>query len=110
MFYSIGDWVKPTLCPDSTPMMVVSRYGDGNLLCSKAEYGGDWKIINSQLARRVHPTPIEALSIMSGYNEAWWYNNPILRRCFQETLIIALASRGVKADGGDNNQNVPPVE
>ena len=92
MSYSIGDWVQLSLYPASTPMMVVSKFADGNLLCSKSEYGGDWKIVNHQLIKRVYPEPEEALSLLAGYN-GWFYNHEVLRRCFQETLVIALKNR-----------------
>ena len=107
--YSIGDWVRHTLYPGETPMMVVSKYGDGNLLCSKSEYGGDWKILNEQLAVRVHPSPCEALSLLAGYRD-WFYGHDVLRRCFQETLVIALRSRHIKAYSGDDNHKMPNVD
>jgi hypothetical protein len=92
MPYSIGDWVQLSLYPASTPMLVVSKFADGGLLCSKSEYGGDWKIVNHQLVKRVHLEPEEALSLLAGYN-GWFYNHKVLRRSFQETLVVALKNK-----------------
>ena len=90
--YSQGDWVQYTLYPGSTPMLVTAVMGDGNLLCSISQYGGDWKIVSPLLVKRIDLEPVKALSLISDY-EGWFYNNKVLRSIYQETLVIALKSR-----------------
>lgn len=109
MTFNEGDWVQYTLYPASTPMLVAAVMCDGNLLCSVCHYGGDWKIVKYQLVKLVHLDPVEALSLMGQY-QGWFYNNKTLRSIFQQTLVIAIASRGVKTDDSDNNHDVPPVQ
>lgn len=92
MSYSPGDWVQYTIYPGSKHMLVANVMCDGSMLCSVCEYGGDWKIVQPQLVKRVHLDPIEALSLIGHYN-GWFYNNKTLRSIFQETLVIALLSR-----------------
>ena len=109
MSFSEGDWVQYTLYPGSTPMLVAAVMCDGSMLCSVCEYGGDWKIVKPQLVKLVHLDPIDALSLM-GHYKGWFYNNKTLRSIFQQTLVIALASRGVKTYGGNNDHEVPSVQ
>ena len=109
MSFNEGDWVQYTLYPGSTPMLVAAVMCDGSMLCSVCEYKGDWKIVKPQLVKLVQLDPIDALSLMSHY-EGWFYCNKVLRSIFQQTLVIALASRGVKTYGGNNDHEVPPVK
>jgi hypothetical protein len=90
-------------------MLVAAVMGDGSMLCSVCAYGGDWKIIKPQLVKLVHLDPVVALSLMGHYG-GWFYNNKTLRSIFQETLVIALASRSVETYSGNNNHNVPTVQ
>ena len=109
MTFNEGDWVQYTLYPGSTPMLVAAVMCDGSMLCSVCEYKGDWRIVKPQLVKLVQLDPIDALSLMSHY-EGWFYNNKVLRSIFQQTLVIALTSRGVKTYGGNNDHNVPAVQ
>ena len=95
MSYSVGDWVQYTLYPASEPMLVAAVMCDGNMLCSVAAYGGDWKVVRPLLVKQIQLDPVDALSTMSQYN-GWFYNNKTLRSIFQETLVQALRSRSMK--------------
>ena len=95
MSYSVGDWVQFTLYPASQPMLVAAVMCDGSMLCSVGQWGGDWKIVQPLLVKKVELHPIDALSNMSMYG-GWFYNNKTLRSIFQETLVQALLSRNTK--------------
>ena len=92
MSYSVGDWVQFTLYPASQPMLVASVMCDGSMLCSVGQWGGDWKIVQPLLVKKVELDPYDALGNMSMYG-GWFYNNKTLRSIFQETLVQALLSR-----------------
>ena len=95
MSYSVGDWVQFTLYPASQPMLVAAVMCDGSMLCSVGAWGGDWKVVQPLLVKKVELHPIDALSNMSMYG-GWFYNNKTLRSIFQETLVQALLSRNTK--------------
>lgn len=109
MSYSVGDWVQYTLHPGSVPMLVSAVMCDGSMLCSVCHWGGDWKVVSPWLVKKVELDPVDAICHMSMYG-GWFYNNKTLRSIFQETLVHALISRGVKRDGCDNNHDVPSVK
>ena len=92
MSYSVGDWIQYTLYPASEPMLVAAVMCDGNMLCSVASYGGDWKIVKPQLVKLINLDPVDAITTMSKYN-GWFYNNKTLRSIFQETLVLAIKNR-----------------